>query len=151
MIAARRAVAEDCAAIDALHEAAYARNRAILGVEPIPLQTRAQELIATMEVWLFDVEGRLAGSLVLQAEPEAMLIWSVATAPDAQGRGIGGGMLDFAEARARELGLECMKLYTGRKLVDNVAWYERRGYATDQIEIRGDRVIVHMSKPLAKA
>ena len=148
MSAPRRAEEKDAAAIDALHRAAYARNRAILGVEPIPLQTSALKLLATMEVWLIEREGRLAGSLVLRAEPAAMLIWSVATAPDAQGHGLGGAMLDFAEARARELKLKRMRLYTGRKLADNVAWYERRGYATDRIETRPDRVIVHMSKPL---
>ena len=145
----RRAGAEDAAAIDALHRAAYARNRAILGVEPIPLQTSARELLATMEVWLIERDGRLAGSLVLEPQAAAMLIWSVATAPEAQGKGLGDEMLDFAERRARELGLKRMTLYTGKKLADNVAWYERRGYATDRIETRPDRVIVHMSKPLA--
>ena len=149
MSAPRRAAAEDAAAIDALHRAAYARNRAILGVEPIPLQTPARELIERKEVWVVERDGRLAGSLVLEGGPEAMLIWSVATAPEAQGNGLGDAMLDFAEARARELGLKRMTLYTGRKLAANVAWYTRRGYATDRIETRADRVIVHMSKPLA--
>jgi GNAT superfamily N-acetyltransferase len=150
MIAPRRARSDDAAAIDALHRAAYARNRAILGVEPMPLRTDALELLATMEVWLLETAGGIAGSLVLRAEPEALLIWSVATAPDVQGHGLGGSMLDFAEARARDLGLQRMKLYTGQKLAANVAWYERRGYATDRIETLSDRVVVHMSKSLAK-
>ena len=37
-------------------------------------------------------------------------------------------LLDLAQARARELGRRTMRLYTGDKLVGNVAWYERHGF-----------------------
>jgi GNAT superfamily N-acetyltransferase len=76
------------------------------------------------------------------------MIWSIATAPPAQGAGLGGAMLDFAEAQARALGLPKLRLYTGQKLRANVDWYLRRGFAIDRREELADRRIVHMSKRL---
>jgi ribosomal protein S18 acetylase RimI-like enzyme len=147
----RRAGPGDVAAVVALQQAAYARNRDLLGVEPLPLQVDYQEIVAQMEVWLFGPAEALRGALALQAEPDGLLIWSVATAPHAQGAGLGGAMLDFAEARARALKRSTIRLYTGKKLTDNVDWYRRRGFAIDRIEALADRVVVHMSKRLDEA
>jgi ribosomal protein S18 acetylase RimI-like enzyme len=76
------------------------------------------------------------------------LIWSVATAPAAQGRGIGHQMLAFAEKRARELGRTCIRLYTGAPLTGNIAWYTRHGYVYERTEDMGDRRVVHLVKQL---
>jgi ribosomal protein S18 acetylase RimI-like enzyme len=86
--------------------------------------------------------------LALEAEPEALLIWSVATAPEAQGVGLGNLMLDFAHARAREINRAMIRLYTGEKLRDNIGWYQRRGFAIDRTEALADRTVVYMSKKL---
>jgi len=145
----RRAQTRDVAAIEALQRAAYARNRALLGVEPMPLLVDYHAIVARMEVWLFGPEEALRGVLALKAEPEALLIWSIATAPEAQGAGLGAFMLDFAQARARELKLATIRLYTGEKLRDNVDWYGRRGFAIDRVEALADRRVVYMSKRLA--
>jgi len=147
--APRRAQLRDVSAIEALQHAAYARNRALLGVEPMPLLADYQAIVAQMEVWLFGPEEALRGVLALKAQRDALLIWSVASAPEAQGAGLGGFMLDFAETRARELDLPAIHLYTGEKLRANVDWYGRRGFAIDRIEALADRRVVHMSKRLA--
>jgi ribosomal protein S18 acetylase RimI-like enzyme len=76
------------------------------------------------------------------------LIWSVATAPAAQGRGVGNRMLAFAETRARELGLSRIRLYTGEPLIANIAWYTRHDYVHERLEDMGDRRIVHLIKQL---
>ena len=148
MIPPRRATAGDVAAIEALQRAAYARNRALLGVEPLPLQVDYREIVVRMEVWLFERDRSLQGVLALEAEPDALLIWSVATAPDSQGAGLGNLMLDFAHARAREVNRTTIRLYTGEKLPDNIGWYQRRGFAIDRTEALADRTIVYMSKNL---
>ncbi len=49
----RRAGPGDVAAIEALQRAAYARNRVLLGVEPLPLRADYRDIVARMEVWLF--------------------------------------------------------------------------------------------------
>jgi GNAT superfamily N-acetyltransferase len=144
----RRAGPGDVAAIEALQHAAYARNRELLGVEPLPLKADYRDIVARMEVWLFGPPEAPRGVLALEAEPEALLIWSVATAPQAQGAGIGATMLDFADARARELRLPTIRLYTGEKLTGNIDWYRRRGFAIDRVEALADRRIVYMSKRL---
>lgn len=144
----RRACPDEAEKVAAFQRAAYARNRDILGVEPIPLQADYAGVLKASEVWLHENDGLLAGVLILEPRPDDLLIWSVATAPGARRRGIGNGLLAFAEIRARELGRTAMRLYTGEPLVDNIAWYKRRGYAIERTEAKSDRRIVHMLKNL---
>jgi GNAT superfamily N-acetyltransferase len=144
----RRAHADEAGKIAAFQRAAYERNRAILGVEPIPLNADYAKILDQYEVWLNEDDDRLAGVLVLELRPDDLLIWSVATAPGARGHGLGNRLLAAAETRARELGKSTLRLYTGELLVDNVAWYQRRGYAIERIEAMSDRRIVHMMKTI---
>jgi N-acetylglutamate synthase-like GNAT family acetyltransferase len=148
LTAPRRAQSGDVAAVEALQHATYACNRILLGVEPMPLSVDYREIVARMEVWLFEPNDVLCGVLALEAEPDTLLIWSVASAPHAQGAGLGGAMLDFAHARARELKLPAIRLYTGEKLRSNIDWYQRRGFAIDRVEPLADRTVVHMNKKL---
>jgi hypothetical protein len=48
-----------------------------------------------------------------------------------------------------ELGLSIVRLYTGERLADNIAWYERHGYVRERIEEIHDRRVIHMVKNLA--
>jgi ribosomal protein S18 acetylase RimI-like enzyme len=146
--ALRRATADDIAAVTALQQASYAKNRPILGVEPLPLIADYREIFATYEVWLAEEGGALGGVLILEPRPDDMLIWSIATAPAAQGRGAGNRLLAFAETHARARGLTCMRLYTGEPLTENIAWYQRRGYVHERTEQLPDRRLVHMVKHL---
>lgn len=144
----RRATPGDLPAVTALQQAAYAKNRPLLGVEPLPLLADYAQVFADYEVWLAERGGVLDGVLILEPRADDLLIWSVATAPHAQGRGTGNTMLAFAEVRARELGAPCIRLYTGEPLTGNIAWYGRRGYAHERTEDMGDRRIVHLIKQL---
>jgi ribosomal protein S18 acetylase RimI-like enzyme len=145
----RRATAADVDGVTALQRAAYARNREILGVEPLPLLADYADVVSRYEVWLAEGEGGLDGVLILETRPDDLLIWSVATAPAAQGRGLGRRLLAAAEERAAALGRRVMRLYTGEKLTANIAWYGRHGYAIERIEQMPDRRAVHMVKMLA--
>lgn len=143
----RRATADDFAAVVALQHAAYAKNRPILGVEPQPLLADYAQVFADYEVWLAESAG-LDGVLILEPRAEDLLIWSVAVAPAAQGRGVGNVMLAFAEIRARDIGRSCIRLYTGQPLAFNIAWYQRQGYVEESTEDLGDRVVVNLIKQL---
>ncbi len=150
----RRATQSDLGAITGLQHRAYAANRIILGVEPLPLLADYGEILATMEVYLaqgMDEHGlaTLNGVLILEPRAEDLLIWSIATEPGRQSAGFGRGMLAWAEVRARELGRDTMRLYTGTLLADRVAWYARHGYATERVEQLPDRSATHMVKRLA--
>lgn len=148
MSALRRAAIADLPAVTALQRAAYAKNRAILGVEPLPLLADYAQVFADYEFYLNERDSTLDGVLILEPRPGDLLIWSIAAAPHAQGRGTGNVMLAFADARARELGVPCIRLYTGAPLAFNIAWYGRHGYAHERTEDVGDRVVVHLIKHL---
>ena len=136
----------DLAALGELQRAAYAPNRAVLGVEPLPLLFDYATLPAHYEAWIADGEGGPAGALILDPRPDHLLVWSLATAPAAQRQGLGARLLAAAEARARSFGLKTLSLYTGEKLTQNVRWYHRHGYAIERVEELDDRRLVHMVK-----
>ncbi len=144
----RRARASDLDAVTALQRAAYAQNRPILGVEPLPLLADYAQVLRDYEVWLLDGAEGLDAVLILEPRPDDLLLWSIATAPRAQGRGLGNRLLAATEARARELGRGRVRLYTGDKLAERIAWYQRHGYVHERTEALNDRSIVHLVKHL---
>jgi ribosomal protein S18 acetylase RimI-like enzyme len=145
----RRATLVDIDAVTAFQRAAYHKNRALLGVEPLPLLADYSKIIDSYETWLLQRDGRLDGVLILEPRADDLLIWSIATAPAAQNRGVGRTLLAATEERARALGRSVIRLYTGEPLTGNIAWYQRHGYAIERVEaLAADRRIVHMSKKL---
>jgi len=146
--ALRRATSADLDAVVALQRAAYAKNRPLLGVEPLPLLADYRQVFADYEVWLAESADAVDGVLILEPRKDDLLIWSVAVGPAAQGRGVGNVMLAFAESRARELDRPCIRLYTGAPLTANIAWYNRQGYVHESTEDMGDRVVVNLIKHL---
>ncbi|MDB5512842.1 MAG: GCN5-related N-acetyltransferase [Enterovirga sp.] len=144
----RRAGPDDAPRFDDLQRAAYAWNRGILGVEPLPLQVAPEAVLARYETWLLEDESGLAGALVLEPLPDHLLIWSVSVDPARQNGGIGRRLLAGAETRARDLGLRTVRLYTGEKLTKNIDWYSRRGYVIERVQDMPDRRAVHMIKTI---
>jgi GNAT superfamily N-acetyltransferase len=147
-IALRRADSGDLPRLVALQGAAYARNRTLLGVEPIPLQADYTAIMRDMEVWLAIDRDRLAGALILEPRAADLLIWSIASDPATQGAGLGRALLAASEERARQLRCTVVRLYTGTPLGHLVAWYGRHGFAVERIEALSDRSITHMIKHL---
>jgi len=143
----RRAVQADLARVVAIQRAAYARNRELLGVEPLPLMADYERIFRDYEVWV-TAEGTIESVLILEPRATDLLIWSIATDPQHQASGLGHAMLAAAEVRARALGLDTMRLYTGTKLKHLVDWYTRNGYAIERIEETSDRTIAYMVKSL---
>jgi len=145
----RRANAGDIDRVVAFQRAAYAKNRPLLGVEPLPLQADYKQIVAEYETWLYESADGLDGLLILEPRADDLLIWSISTAPRLHGQGLGRRLLAAAEERARALGLAVMRLYTGEPLTNNIAWYEHHGYARERVEDLGDRRAVHMMKRIA--
>lgn len=145
----RRAGRHDEAAFDAMHRAAYAWNREMLGMEPVPLLTPPEEILQRYETWILEEGGLPAGAAALAPHPDHLEIWSLSVDPARQNAGIGRRLLEAAEARARALGLSTLRLFTGAPLQKNIDWYHRRGYATEREEDLPDgRRLVHMTKTI---
>jgi N-acetylglutamate synthase-like GNAT family acetyltransferase len=144
----RRATSADVVAVVALQRAAYAKNRPLLGVEPLPLQADYTDVVDAKEVWLAESETGLDGVLILEPRERDLLIWSIATDPARPPAGTGRDLLAWAEIRAAELERDTVRLYTGTKLAHLVAWYGRHGYVTECVEELQDRSITHMVKRL---
>lgn len=80
-------------------------------------------------VGLLDLEhGFEPGADVLADRPGAGgMIWHLAVHPDHQRRGIAAGLLEEAERRAREVGLERLEAWT-RDDAHVQRWYESHGF-----------------------
>jgi GNAT superfamily N-acetyltransferase len=141
----RRATRADFDAVVAIQRGAYARNRELLGVEPLPLMADYEAIFCDYEIWVA-ANGAIEGVLILEARADDLLIWSIATDTTRQKSGLGRAMLAAAEVRARELDLGTLRLYTGTVLEHLVAWYTRNGYVTERVEQLSDRSVTHMIK-----
>ncbi len=144
----RQATAEDVAAVIAITNEAYARYVPIIGRKPQPMETDYLPMIEAGEVWLIDVDGQLAGLIVLTDEADRLLIYSVAVRPTFQKRGLGRRLLDWAETRAAVYGYELVRLYTNALMVENIALYQRVGYTETGRETYKGGIIVYMEKRL---
>lgn len=144
----RRADMADLDTVLDLQRTAYARNREILGVEPIPLQWDYAQVLADREVWLMEAGGDLRGVLIDTPKRNHLYIDSIGVPPLHAGKGHGNALLAAAESRARTLGLAELRLITGDVLTANVAWYARKGFEIVDVEARPDRRIVHMARRL---
>ena len=144
----RRGGIADLDAVHRVQRDAYAANRLVLGVEPLPLTADYRHVLQTREVWVAEIASDIVAVLILVLESDCLLIWSIATAPALQGFGLGRRLLTHAEAEARRLGYCRVRLYTGEKLGLNIAWYARHGYVYHHREDLPDRCIVHFLKTL---
>ena len=145
----RLATEDDLPVVQDIVHAAYRHYIARIGRTPAPMQDDYAALIAAGRVWVAALAGAVRGILVLIPEGDAMLLDNIAVAPDAQGRGLGRRMLDFAEAAALQAGYGAIRLYTNEAMTENIRLYTRAGYAeTHRAEEKGLRR-VYMRKGLA--
>ncbi len=124
-----------------------------IGRRPAPLDADYEALVAAGEVWVATRCGDLVGVMVLEQRADHCLIENLAVAPSAQGEGIGGQLLAFAEDQARAAGLRELRLYTNERMVENLAYYPRRGFAeTRRASSAGfDRVFFTKTLPASPA
>lgn len=144
----RLAGASDLAAVQALVARAYGPYVAEIGIRPGPMGEDYAALIAAGRVQVVEHDAGVAALLVLIPEAEAMLLESVAVAPEAQGEGLGRALLALAEAQARAAGYRAIRLYTHEKMVRNQAIYARWGYVETRRAVEHGLARVFMAKAL---
>lgn len=129
---ARRATAGDAPALRGLVRAAYARWVPLIGREPKPMTADYDKAVREHLVFVVEAPGRLDAAIELIPAPDHLLVENVAVAPTAQGRGLGTQLMDVAERVARDLSLREMRLYTNARFAENIALYEKLGYAISE-------------------
>lgn len=144
----RQANATDAAAIRDLTRQAYARWVPLIGREPKPMTADYDAAVARHRFDLVHIDGVLAALIETIREPDHLLVENVAVAPSYQGRGLGRRLMAHAEALARELGFDTIRLYTNQRFTENIALYRRLGYRIDREEALPVGTVVHMSKCL---
>jgi N-acetylglutamate synthase-like GNAT family acetyltransferase len=148
VITVRPATASDVDALRRLTAAAFDKYVARLGCEPAPMHNDYPEAVSAGRVWVA-VEGReIVGLALLVPHEDHLLLDTVAVAPGAQGRGVGGRLLELAEEQARRSGRPEVRLCTNELMTENLAYYPRRGYEeTHRAEQHGFRR-VYFRKPV---
>ncbi|HLZ70954.1 MAG TPA: GNAT family N-acetyltransferase [Dehalococcoidia bacterium] len=145
----RPARQHDAVAAAACVTAAYELYLPRMGVRPAPMLADYAALIAAGHVWVLVEDNALRGLIVLIAEPDHLFIENVAVQPEAQGRGYGRRLLDFADAEARRLRLPELRLYTNELMTENLGLYAHLGYVEVDRRLDGGYRRVFMVKRLS--
>ena len=83
-------------------------------------------------VFVATVDGVLAGCAFLAEREDHFYLGKVAVDPALQGKGIGGALLDAAEAHALATGKTVIELQTRVELTENHAFYNHLGFVETQ-------------------
>jgi GNAT superfamily N-acetyltransferase len=125
----RKAVAADAVELQQCMQAAYLAYRERMGGERLP----PMEADYTVEIrdfpsWVVASKHRIIGGLIMVFETGQASIANIAVDPGFQGQGIGGALMRFAEAKAREKRLSKLVLATHLLLHENIALYLHLGW-----------------------
>jgi ribosomal protein S18 acetylase RimI-like enzyme len=148
----RKATLVVLSVVEELTERAYRPYTELFGAPPIPVTEDYRPHIAGENVWLLEHGGQAAGLIVLEPGSDHLMIFSVAVAPESQGRGFGIRLLRWAEERARRTGVSELRLYTNARMTKNIALYGSFGFVETSRRANPKRpgwTIVDMAKRLS--
>lgn len=105
--------------------------------------------------YVWDEEGRILGMLSSgkthdKDKPEAYEIFRIYIEEKEWGKGIGTGLLSFAEKQAGRLGYKEAVVWVVKENVRAVSFYLRRGYETDQEKFWGEPYLAYMIRLVKK-
>jgi ribosomal protein S18 acetylase RimI-like enzyme len=124
----RLATPQDRIAVEAIVRDAYSVYLERMSQPPGPMLDDYAAQIAAGSVNVLDEDGDIVAIVVLLAKPDHLLLDNIAVRPDRQGRGLGRQLIAFAEAEARWLDFDEIRLYTHETMVENIALYKRLGF-----------------------
>ncbi|KOG59340.1 acetyltransferase [Streptomyces antibioticus] len=142
----RPAATDDVPAVRAVTDAAYHPYVARIRVVPQPMEADHMADVAAGKVF---VTGEpVVGLVVVEAFADHLFLDSIAVHPDAHGTGVGRRLLRFVDARARELGLDEIRLYTNAMMWENQKIYPKYGYEVVERRVDGPYDRIHYRKRL---
>ena len=146
----RPATPADLEAITAIIDAAYAPYIPRLGRKPLPMLDDHAARIRDGQAWVADIDGEVAGVLVLLHADDHLMLDNVAVAPGQRRTGVGRALLQFAESEAERRGHPEIRLYTHETMVENIALYGRIGYVETRRGAHNGFRRVDFHKPLRR-
>lgn len=127
----RSARVADTACIQHCIRLAYAE--ALSRIDDLPdVSEGIAEDIKTRGVCVAATETDILGVIVFDRVADVMMIFNLAVAPTAQGRGIAGRLLDVAERAAQEKALTRLRLRTHRQMQQAVRMYLHLGWTVTE-------------------
>jgi ribosomal protein S18 acetylase RimI-like enzyme len=144
-----RAEVADAGQILTVQRAAYVIEAQLYGDPFIPpLLESAEQIrktISTGAVLKAVEDGRIVGSVRGRLADRTCVVGRLAVAPDAQGRGVGAGLLTALHESVPEA--TAFDLFTGHLSEANLRFYRRHGYReTGRERIHDHLTFVHMRK-----
>lgn len=150
----RSATEADVPRVAEIAQAAYARYLERMGGrKPRPMTEDYEAVVAGKQVLVAERDGEIVGYVVLDVDTEGFVVDNVAVDPRHEGTGVGRALLMAAEAEAIRAGFDSLYLYTHERMTENIALYQRIGYAEyDRRSHGGDaQLLVYLRKSLAVA
>lgn len=123
---------------------AYSPYVSRIGSEPASMTTDFSPAVERGELFVAESGGTLLAVMLLRLHSATLEVSSVAVRRGQQRRGIGAGLLAFAEERARIQKVRQLSLYTNAALDELVEYYCRCGFVVRErrMEHGFDRVFM---------
>ena len=109
-----------------------------------PMEADYAAEIRDAPVWVIDLNGVIAGGLIMDFSDNYASISNIAVHPEFQGQRMGGALMKFASMTAKEQGFTELHLATHVLLTENIALYRHLGWK----ESDRDETRVYMQKTL---
>ncbi len=124
----RLAEPDDVTALSGIVTAAYQKYIERIGKPPAPMLDDYAERVRGRTAWVAEMDGVVAGLIVLLPQDDHLLLDNVAVNPARQGHGIGRALMAFAEREALRQGYTELRLYTHETMTENLAMYPALGW-----------------------
>ncbi len=124
----RTAEEADLEAVRAIAERAYAPYVPRIGTKPAPMIADFAAAWRAGHLHVIEFDGVVRGYIHLYPRGDHLHIENTAVDPQAQGLGLGGRLLAFAEAEAGRQDRNALELYTNEKMTENQSLYPHLGY-----------------------
>jgi len=128
----RSARPEEAEAIVALLQRAFGQYRGKLRPESGALQETPETIRAVMKagstILLAERAGRILGCVSVRRKDDCAYAGRLAVEPMEQGMGVGRALLAAAEALARQMGTDRLRVDVRLKLTDNRAFFRALGF-----------------------
>jgi ribosomal protein S18 acetylase RimI-like enzyme len=142
----RHATAADLPAIEALIHAAYAKYLTRMEKPPAPMLRDYGPSVEAGATWV--TGSPITAVLTLYPREDHLYVENVVVHPDAQGRGLGRALMNFAEREAARRGLTRMALVTHEAMTENQAIYAHLGYTETARRAEDGYRRIYMAKSL---